>query len=575
MANICRPLSGLPKDLLLTNLVVNSNSVFRCKAVASQLQVRDRFQFAGGNIGDVLTNVGSDGKAAWLPPQGEPESIVTVGMLSSGADYISIVDACTAGYSIVRVITDITETVALDLTLCPHFRIDIDPGITINNMIAGAWVIGNNSLLKIVGSGAHMDLTTAGLSSQIILQTNQTFRSGINAELDVEDVRFSGSGINILLSGSSRISKCRFDGSTQFDLDLYDKTLFVDGCLFTVPVQLDSFTGADKSSIISNNLFDDGADITMISVTNMIFNGNTIGKTGPTNMTINGAFCDNVVISNNLFANGGLIISSSVAVSVTKISDNEWVTDGLLSITGTCNRVFINDNSGRMQTITIGNNMGGVFDVGSFNGNVFSAGGGGGNVIFSSPWMQSSVVGNNIGNISGGSTFGEFRFEENVNCTNISSNVAKLMVFDKTVIDTNIIGNCLFSNTNSLTISDTCTHVNINNNSLGTGNLILAEVVTSTICANSLQSITIDMANTGTTNNSSITGNVCTNAITIGALSMGMGGMGIFQNIISGNVAPSGTTTTFSNMINNIVTSNVNGGTTTGFGAFDVVANNV
>lgn len=62
----CLPLHGVPKDALLTNLVVNDIAVFRCKSVASQLQVRDRFQFAGGIEGDVLTNVGN-GVAEWLP----------------------------------------------------------------------------------------------------------------------------------------------------------------------------------------------------------------------------------------------------------------------------------------------------------------------------------------------------------------------------------------------------------------------------------------------------------------------------------------------------------------------------
>lgn len=69
MASNCFPLHGLPKDSLLTNLVVNDIAVFRCKTVASNLQVRNTFQFAGGEDGDVLTNVGG-GQAEWLPSQG-------------------------------------------------------------------------------------------------------------------------------------------------------------------------------------------------------------------------------------------------------------------------------------------------------------------------------------------------------------------------------------------------------------------------------------------------------------------------------------------------------------------------
>ncbi len=59
--------SSFPKDLNLSNLVVDQIAAFRCKVVASDVRIKDRLQFDGGNPGEVLTNVG-DGNAKWLPP---------------------------------------------------------------------------------------------------------------------------------------------------------------------------------------------------------------------------------------------------------------------------------------------------------------------------------------------------------------------------------------------------------------------------------------------------------------------------------------------------------------------------
>jgi hypothetical protein len=55
-----------PRDARFSNMVVVQLANFRCKAVIQRARIIE-LQIAGGNLGDVLTNIG-DGNAAWLPP---------------------------------------------------------------------------------------------------------------------------------------------------------------------------------------------------------------------------------------------------------------------------------------------------------------------------------------------------------------------------------------------------------------------------------------------------------------------------------------------------------------------------
>ena len=68
----------------------------------------------------------------------------------------------------------------------------------------------DNTLLQIDGAGSTTDYVGANTSSQFVLQNNQTFRSGTNAELDAREVQFTGAGINNLESKKSRYIRWLF-----------------------------------------------------------------------------------------------------------------------------------------------------------------------------------------------------------------------------------------------------------------------------------------------------------------------------------------------------------------------------
>ena len=107
-----------------------------------------------------------------------------------------------------------TETSAIDLSSGPtHFRVELNPGVTVSNTIGATWFTGDTTLLTIVGTGSHIEDTTSGLSSRIILESGQALRPGTDAELNIRDMRISGSGSNTFTSGTSTIENCRFDTS--------------------------------------------------------------------------------------------------------------------------------------------------------------------------------------------------------------------------------------------------------------------------------------------------------------------------------------------------------------------------
>jgi hypothetical protein len=275
--------------------------------------------------------------------------IVTVGSIMD-ADYATISAAYVDGKDNVRVITDVTETAQIDLSSgSKHLRVEINPGVSITNTIAAAadWFIGDDTLLTVVGAGAHLDLTTAGLSSRITLQSGQTFRSGTNAELQTDNVRYTGAGTNIFLGGSSQINNCRFDSATRFDFDLFEQYLHVRGCLFDAPVKVNSLTGSEeKTAIIIGNIFLGGAHITADGVDDMIFSGNKLGKsTTGTNFTISGTSCNSLLINDNIFDRGEVTISATTLDDST-ISNNVFSRDTVdgMTISSTCDNISITGN---------------------------------------------------------------------------------------------------------------------------------------------------------------------------------------------------------------------------------------
>lgn len=434
--------------------------------------------------------------------------MVTVG--TSGADYLTINDAVVASNCNIRVITDVVETQQTTVTTCGHLRLELVPGITLSNTIAAAgdWFIGDNNLLKIEGAGAHMDLTTVGLSSQIVLQNNQTFHWGTDAELDVSGVRFTGVGFNVLLSGSSRVRDCRFDGATRFTFDSFERNLFIDGCYFTVPITLDSLTGAEpKSLIVSNNIFDDGADIIISGVDNLVFNGNTVGKTAATSMDISGTSCSNVVISNNNFEFSELTISSTTLTN-TNISDNVWArisVDGM-TLSSTCDNLIVSNNvvhhitvnNTLTESVVSGNTLKGAVTVtGLMTNSKISENCAAIGLILGA--LLTSVIADNLAlNITIGSTTSNCTISENsVNTaitftgnvlnTPITSNRADILTFLADLNSSQIVGNSLVSGvSNSLSVTGLTADTVISSNVGDFGWLFLGNIFRTIISNNKL-----------------------------------------------------------------------------------------
>ena len=502
--------SGTSKGTIL----VNDASIFNLLTV--------------GSNGTVLTanSLESTG-LEWASSGGAERGLVTVG--ATDADYTTIALAYADGKDNIRVITDISETVAIDLSVGPnHLRIEINPGVTVAWIAAAVdWFTGNNTLLTIVGGGAHMDLTTIGLSSRITLQPGQTFRSGTNAELQVTGVRYTGSGTNVLLGGSSLINNCRFDGATRFDLDLFEQYIHVTKCLFTVPVQLDSLTGTDqKSAIVTNNIFINGAHVTIDGVDDLVFTNNTLGRTAAANFTISGTSCTGALISDNSFEFSELTISATTLNNVT-ISDNIWARDTIdgVTISSTCDNIIVSNNV--FDHVTINSTLtDSTIQGNTANDDITVTG------VLTRSTISNNVTGDSIilgavstSNISGnistgtltctscidsyisGNTYSSMTFSTTTTTSTISNNVA-------TVGAIILTGDCL----NSIVSGNNCSSVlRFSANSTGTaisenivlsGDLdIMGNCVTTAITGNVLEGgITVD----GLTTNSSITGNVCT-----------------------------------------------------------------
>ena len=244
---------------------------------------------AGNGTNFINVAVGTDGQVL-VADSGESAGIkwdntaaggagcVTVG--TAGADFTTIAAAYAAGNDYICVITSVTETAAIDIA-SDQLYIVLNPGINVSNTIAAAatWFTGDTSTLSIVGAGVNLESSAAGISSRMTLQSGQALRSGTTAELQTRGVRYTGAGTNILISGSSQVQNCKFDGATRFDLDEFEQYLYVTNCFFEVPVQIDSTTGLDpKTAIVSNNMFIGNADITVDGVNDLVFEGNTLGR---------------------------------------------------------------------------------------------------------------------------------------------------------------------------------------------------------------------------------------------------------------------------------------------------------
>lgn len=398
--------------------------------------------------------------------------LVTVGVVN--ADYLTIYDAVADMKCNMRVITDVVETLQTDMTVCSHLRLELVPGITLSNTIAGAgdWFVGDNNLLKIEGAGAHMDLTTTGLSSQITLQSGQTFHWGTDAELDVSGIRFTGAGNNVILSGSSRVRDCRFDGSTRVILDLFERNLFIDGCLFTVPVTIDSLVGLEpKNAIISNNVFTSTAGVFISGATDLIFISNIVGST----ITSTGTLTKTKIADNNIGGNLDVLTLQNVVVSNNIIMGN-------LSINNTVS-----------DTVFDGNTISGVFS--------------------SSAQLTSNKITNNC-------------IVSNLNLQNLNSCVIGDNVFDTInlvdCINSSITGNVMTSITNNtLHITGICTQVTISNNKGANEWILGGDFSESTMSSNNIATGNISsgdvtfqsLMHMSIFNGNSITGDITTQAI--------------------------------------------------------------
>jgi len=359
--------------------------------------------------------------------------MVTVG-ITLNADFPTIAEAVTAMNCNLRIITDVVETQQTDLSInCNHLRFEMVPGITLSNNIPSAnpWFIGDNTLLTINGAGSTIDFISGSTSSKIILQNNQTFRDGLNAELDVSQVRFTGSGVNNIVGGSSRVHNCRFDGATQFNLSLFERSIYITGCLFTVPSLLDREAGPLKSAIITENIFEDGASVLINGTNSLIFSNNILGKSSATNMIISGTLCDNTTISNNIFKFSQLTIDA-INLNNSIISNN--IVDDI-TINGIVENCTFESNSCDFFTIN------GIIDNLTMDANILIN-----DLVFGGLIINSTITDNKCRNCTFHSTMGN-----NGNPTAFSSNAIRrdLLVVGRvrstTITSNTILRNCTFN----------------------------------------------------------------------------------------------------------------------------------
>lgn len=402
---------------------------------------------------------------------------INTGMVTVGtpldADYPTIAEAVAAMNCNLRIISDVVETQPTDLSInCNHLRFEMVPGITLSNTILGAatWFTGDNTLLTIDGAGSTIDFVSGTTSSEIVLQNNQTFREGINAELDVSQVQFTGAGINNIVGGSSRIQDCRFNSATQFNLSLFNNSLYVTRCLFIVPSLLDSEAGVDKSTIIVGNTFEDGASVLINGTNRLIFSENILGKTAAANMTVAGTNCDNSSISNNIFQFSNLTIDSTNLTN-SIISNN--IVDNI-TINGNVENCTFESNNCDFVTLN------GISDNLTMDANILIN-----DLVFGGLIINSTVTDNKCRDCTFNSTIGN-----NGNPTSFSSNAIKrdLLVVGQvrstTITSNTILRNCTFNNK----LGSGSGPVLFGNNVVDGNFLVLGDIIETSINGNNLGS---------------------------------------------------------------------------------------
>ena len=349
------------------------------------------------------------------------------------------------------VITDVVETSQIDLSVhCPHLWLELNPGITVSNTIAGAgnWFVGDNTLLELEGAGATIDFISGPTSSQIILQNNQSFRRGANAEAN--QIQFTGSGENQMVDGASTFQDCCFDSAVAFNFEYYVNLLTITGCLFTAPSKLDSNIGLLKSAIIIGNLFENGGDVVVEGTSEFVFTNNILGKVLATNLLISGATCSNMEISDNVFLSGELDISST-SLTTSSISSNSWkeIATGGITITSSTNQSLnISNNITNFLHI---NNAGPLNDTSILSNTLIQD-------LFISGAVDDCSISNNtiITNLGFGSTINEITLSANtcdtMTCTSVASNMSCVgntfegnITFASLINESTFAGNKLFN----------------------------------------------------------------------------------------------------------------------------------
>jgi len=415
--------------------------------------------------------------------------LVTVGTVD--ADYPTVYDAVLDMKCNMRIITDVVETLQLDLSItCPHVRLELVPGVTVSNTIAGGadWFIGNNTLLDIEGSGSTTNFVSGLTSSQIILQNNQSLRSGLNSELIVQSTQLTGSGINSMVGGASKFTNCLFDGGTRHDFDAFNNSLIIKGCVFNVPSRLDSDLGAAKSAIITNNVFENSAEISILGTNSLIFSNNSIGKTIPTNLTISGSVCNNATINNNIFQSGIIIISSPL-LSNTHVSNNTFSRVAIDGIVIDSASTKLNMTNNTVDYITLNNTI--IESV--IKGNILSS-----NLTITGAMTVLKITNNCI---AGG------LFLNSLINSVISNNVIGLNLTAVSNTESSIIGNHCTSITLSGAVND-----GITSNNIVSGNITFSlDVNDSVVSSNTLNSFLFS----GNMDHSRVIGNTQTGTFTV------------------------------------------------------------
>jgi hypothetical protein len=377
-------------------------------------------QRKGSIILDPLTNIlyFSDG-TTWIPVISGSTmggGLPTVGTID--ANFTSIAEAYAAGIDSMRVITSINETAAGDLSTGPkHVRIEIAPGVDITNSITpiAPWFTGDDTMLTIVGAGTHIDDTTIGLSSRIVLQTGQALRSGVDAELTVRDVRFSGSDSNTLTAGTSTIENCRFDTAVSFNFNGFVDNLYVNNCFFETDVNIESLGVLDASGVIftnnnfeSHNLNVNAATFSSSNISDNVWEGSLTIDNEAVDIVISGNTMDSIVFSGDLriaTVSGNTMVGSIIS---------ENITDG--AITGnTCSRA---EFRGDVIDLTVSGNV--VLSVMEFEALVTRS-------LVSSNFVQGFVCfrGNaTTTTISGNNVNGNLFFTSDLTDSDISNNIA-------------------------------------------------------------------------------------------------------------------------------------------------------